>query len=61
MTLEPWVKAQVEPLIAPLGNRWAHVQAVARQARRVAEVLSAEEGDVLMAQRSCMMSAMPRR
>jgi HD superfamily phosphodiesterase len=49
MTLEPWAKAQVERLIAPLGSRWAHVQAVARQARRVAEVLSAEDGDVLIA------------
>ena len=39
----------MERLIAPLGNRWAHVQAVARQARRVAEVLSAEDGDVLIA------------
>jgi hypothetical protein len=49
MTLEPWAKAQVERLIAPLGNRWAHVQAVARQAGRVAVVLSAEDGDVLVA------------
>jgi hypothetical protein len=49
MTLEPWAKAQVERLIAPLGDRWAHVQAVARQARRVAEVLSVEDGDVLIA------------
>jgi hypothetical protein len=49
MTLEPWAKAQVERLIAPLGNRWAHVQAVARQARWVAEGLSAEDGDVLVA------------
>jgi putative nucleotidyltransferase with HDIG domain len=49
MTLEPWAKAQVERLIAPLGDRWAHVQAVARQAAQVAEVLSAEDGDVLIA------------
>jgi len=49
MTLEPWAKAQVERLIAPLGNRWAHIQAVARQARRAAAVLSAEDGDVLVA------------
>ena len=49
MTLEPWAKAQVERLIAPLGNRWAHVQAVARQAAQVAAVLSAEDGDVLIA------------
>jgi hypothetical protein len=49
MTLEPWAKAQVERLIAPFGERWAHVQAVARQAGRVATVLSAEDGDVLVA------------
>jgi hypothetical protein len=49
MTLEPWAKAQVERLIAPLGNRWAHVQAAARQAGRVAAVLPAEDGDVLVA------------
>jgi hypothetical protein len=33
MAMEPWAKAQVERLIAPLGKRWVHVQAVARQAR----------------------------
>ena len=49
MTLEPWAKAQVERLIAPLGERWAHVQAVARQAGHVATVLSAEDGEVLVA------------
>jgi hypothetical protein len=49
MTLEPWAKAQVERLIAPLGERWAHVQAVARKAGQVAAVLSAEDGDVLVA------------
>jgi hypothetical protein len=49
MTLEPWAKTQVERLIAPLGNRWTHIQAVARQAARVTAVLSAEDGDVLVA------------
>jgi len=49
MTLEPWAKSQAERLIAPLGNRWAHVQAVAHQAGRVAAVLSAEDGDMLVA------------
>jgi len=49
MTLELWAKGQVEQLVAPLGKRWAQVQAAARQARRVAEVLSAENGDVLIA------------
>jgi hypothetical protein len=29
MTLEPGAKAQVKRLIAPLGDRWAHIQTVA--------------------------------
>jgi putative nucleotidyltransferase with HDIG domain len=49
MTLEPWAKAQAERLIAPMGDRWAHVQVVAREARRVAAVLPAEDGDLLVA------------
>jgi hypothetical protein len=49
MTLEQWAKAQVERLVAPLGDRWEHVQVVARQAGRVAAVLPAEDGDVLVA------------
>jgi hypothetical protein len=49
MTLEPWATAQAERLIAPLGNRWAHVQAVARQAGRVAASFSPEDGDALVA------------
>jgi hypothetical protein len=35
MALEPWAKSQAEDLIAPLGDRWLHVQAVAGEARRV--------------------------
>jgi hypothetical protein len=49
MTLEPWAKAQAEQLIAPLGDRWMHVQAVAGEAHRLATVLSAEESDLLVA------------
>ena len=49
MTLEPWAKAQAERLIAPLGDRWTHVQAVADKARRLAAVLSAEDADLLVA------------
>jgi hypothetical protein len=49
MTLEPWATAQAERLIGPLGDRWAHVQAVARQAGRVAAAFSPEDGDVLVA------------
>jgi putative nucleotidyltransferase with HDIG domain len=49
MTLEPWATAQAERLIAPLGDRWTHVQAVADKARQVAAVLPAEDADLLIA------------
>jgi HD superfamily phosphodiesterase len=49
MTLEPWATAQAEQLIAPLGDRWTHVQAVADTTRGVAAVLSAEDADLLVA------------
>jgi hypothetical protein len=49
MTLEPWATAQAEALIAPLGDRWTHVQAVADKARGLAAVLSAEDTDLLVA------------
>jgi HD domain len=49
MTLQPWAKAEAERLIAPLGDRWLHVQAVADKARRVAAVLPAEDADLLVA------------
>jgi hypothetical protein len=49
MTLELWAKAQAERLIAPLGDRWTHVQAVADKARRVGAVLPAEDADLLVA------------
>ena len=49
MALELWAEAQVERLIAPLGDRWAHVQAVARQSGSCGGGLSAEDGDVLVA------------
>jgi hypothetical protein len=49
MTLESWAMAQAERLIAPLGDRWSHVQAVADKARVVAGVLSAEDADLLVA------------
>ena len=41
--------AQAERLIAPLGDRWSHVQAVGDKARVVAGVLSAEDADLLVA------------
>jgi putative nucleotidyltransferase with HDIG domain len=49
MTLESWAMAQAERLIAPLGDRWTHVQAVADKARVVAEVLSDEDAGLLVA------------
>jgi hypothetical protein len=49
MTLEPWAKSQAEQLIAPLGDRWMHVQAVANEACRVGAVLPAEDADLLVA------------
>jgi HD superfamily phosphodiesterase len=49
MTLEPWATAQAERLIAPLGDRWTHVQAVADKARDLAVVLLAEDADLLVA------------
>jgi hypothetical protein len=49
MTLEAWAKAQAERLLAPLGDRWLHVQAVAHKARRVAPILPAEEHELLVA------------
>jgi hypothetical protein len=52
MTLEAWATAQAERLIAPLGDQWTHVQAVADKARGLAAVLSAEDADLLDAGRA---------
>jgi hypothetical protein len=49
MTLESWAIAQAERLIAPLGDRWTHVQAVADKARSLGAVLSVEDADLLAA------------
>jgi len=49
MTVEAWATAQAARLIAPLGDRWTHVQAVADKARGLAAVLSAEDADLLVA------------
>jgi hypothetical protein len=49
MTFEPWATAQAERLIAPLGDRWTHVRAVADKGRGVAAVLSSEDADLLVA------------
>ena len=50
MTLAPWASSHAEDLLAPLGARWAHVQAVAGRAGRVAAaVLPPGERDLLVA------------
>jgi hypothetical protein len=38
-----WAFAQAEALISPLGNRWKHVQGVARQAYHVAHILNEDD------------------
>jgi len=48
MTLTQWAGYAGE-LLAPLGDRWAHVQGVVRQAQEVAAILPAEEREVLVA------------
>src|SRR5436190_12267681 len=49
MTTTAWAASYAEELLSPLGDRWLHVQAVARQARRVAAILPADERDELVA------------
>jgi hypothetical protein len=49
MTLEEWATAQAERLMAPMGDRWLHVQAVARKAHPMAIGLPANDGEALVA------------
>jgi hypothetical protein len=44
-----WARSQAEQLLAPLGDRWLHVQVVASKAHPLATVLSAEDGEALVA------------
>ena len=44
-----WAASYAEELLAPLGDRWLHVQGVTRQAQRVASILAAGDRDVLLA------------
>jgi putative nucleotidyltransferase with HDIG domain len=46
--LSQWAEEQGERLLAPLGRRWTHSQAVAERARAVADVV-AEDHDLLVA------------
>jgi HD superfamily phosphohydrolase YqeK len=49
MTLTGWAAGYAEELLAPLGDRWAHVQGVVRQAHETAAILPAEEHEMLVA------------
>jgi hypothetical protein len=49
MRTSDWAASYAEELLSPLGDRWLHVQGVARQAQRVAAVLPAGERDELVA------------
>jgi HD superfamily phosphodiesterase len=49
-TLAQWASSHTEELLAPLGTRWAHVQAVAERAGHIASiVLPDAEWDLLVA------------
>ncbi len=49
MLLTSWAASSAERFLVPLGDRWSHVQQVAKQARWVAEVVPEEDRDVLVA------------
>jgi hypothetical protein len=49
MATSDWAANYAGTLLAPLGDRWLHVQGVARQAQRVAAILPASDRDVLLA------------
>jgi hypothetical protein len=47
MSTSEWARRYAEELLAPLGDRWAHVRGVPRQADRVSVILPLSERDVL--------------
>ncbi len=49
MRLTYWAASNAERYLSPLGNRWLHVQQVARQARRIGAVVPAADRDLLIA------------
>lgn len=49
MSLTSWAALEAERLLSPLGNRWRHVRQVAEQACRVADVVSPDDRDLLVA------------
>src|SRR6266700_3725054 len=44
-----WTSSQAETLLSPLGNRWLHVQGVARQAQHISEILNTPDQPYLIA------------
>ena len=48
MTTSDWAASYAEKLLAPLGDRWLHVQGVARQAQQVGSILPADERGALV-------------
>ncbi len=49
MTISEWAASYAAGVVSPLGDRWRHVQGVARQAERVAAILPADDRDLLLA------------
>jgi hypothetical protein len=49
MSTNEWAQRYAEELLAPLGERWAHVRGVAREAGQVSVILPPSERDVLVA------------
>jgi hypothetical protein len=49
MPTSDWAASYAEELLSPLGDRWLHVEGVARQAQRVTPMLPSDERDDLVA------------
>ena len=49
VSLVEWTAENAESLLAPLGNRWLHVQGVVERARWMGEIFNAEDKAVLVA------------
>jgi putative nucleotidyltransferase with HDIG domain len=49
LSLTSWAASNAERFLAPLGDRWSHVQQVAEQARRIATVIPREDCELLVA------------
>ncbi len=47
--LVEWAEEQASTLLSPLGNRWLHVQGVAKKARRVSKAFNESDGIYLIA------------